>query len=147
MEHLKNITWSLRQPLNEAQYYKNDPDPMSVPVSVWNTKLNIRKNDKVAVLYDDEEPVIFEPIRGSTIGSLFAALDRGLNKIIPNNRDNTKIVYSSIGNWLKSKDRLELAKLFERNKLTPRNLLGDHDFYNGSMQRDNGGVWNYYLES
>ena len=141
------IQWILDRPLDTACFRTNDYKEIKIPPAVWNIKKSVMPGDKIVLIYDDNEIVFTEPIRGSTLKSILKSLERGLNRKLKNNNLHTiKNVYKLIGLFFKKDKRLELAKKFEMNDLCIKDLLGDHTFYEGHLRR-NGGVWIYGVGS
>jgi hypothetical protein len=99
-------------------------------------------------LYHDSEPVITEPVTGSTLLSILKAIERGVNRRINPNTDfdQKEKIYQRISGFFKSRMRLELTKKYESGILKIKELLGDHVWYEGGLRRKNG-IWLYGLGS
>lgn len=121
--------------------YDEDDNPILLNETEKKIRLpGFKKGDVVALVYDQSNVVFTEKITSGTIGGLLEAIDRGMRSYIPS--DLNKKVYTLIGYFIHGKNRLLLSKKFERGKLTPKDLLGDHHFMEGGIRRIKG-VWVY----
>ena len=144
---INKINWRTTAPITTMNIgYENDK-PIPVPKEVLSYKLNIKKGDRVVLVYYNSQPAITCQVMGKTILDLFKSINSGMkSKISPNNTDQ-QVVYGIIGNFIKSSDRLRLIKLYETNKLTPYDLVIDnYDFYEGNLKKTNG-IWTYAVGS
>ncbi|AYV84207.1 MAG: hypothetical protein Hyperionvirus19_31 [Hyperionvirus sp.] len=118
---------------------------LEVPESLLKMKMPIKKNDRVRISTDCNE--ITELIVGDTIGDFLRAIERGLNR--KPNSDNSQIseyVYARIGMFGDKKYQSRLIKKFKNGTLQYRDLLGDHIFWEGGLERENG-LWCYSVGS
>lgn len=116
-----SIIWTVTRPVSTAFGSNADDNECPIPKKIWDTKISVNKGDAVVILRDYNDNVLLkEPIRGSTLKSLFAATERGMNKKLLNTTDNAKIVYSIIPSFIKPQYRLGLAQKFEQNNLCPK---------------------------
>lgn len=137
------INWVIIEPLSKAYIFDDDDDAhLKVPKSILDIKKPIKTGDSVALIYRNSEPVLTEPVKGTTLKNLLMAIERGMKRIIPNTYDNTKTVYAIIGSFFHAKDRIMLTKKFESGKLTAADLVGDHVFFEGNFKRKNK-IWLY----
>lgn len=140
-----DISWDISRPLKTAYINLENGETMKVPDYILDKKKNILKGDSVALLWYNGEPIYTEPVgKGTTIKSIFLAVERGMNKYI--DISNANIIYPLIGQFYKSVDRLNLIKKFETGKLMPKDLVGDHKLYAGNIGRKNK-IWMFALDS
>lgn len=142
---LNNMSWNITTPISKAYTYEDDVK-VKLPSSFLNTPVKIGKNDSVAILWYDNEPILTEPVKGSTLKHIFASIEKGMNRILENNSENRKIVYLIISNFLKSDMRISLIKKFESNKLKALDIAGDHVFFDGNLSKINK-IWGFALGS
>jgi len=143
---INNISWTITTPLSTAHIISTDEQP--VPSTLLNHKLSVRSGDTIAILYNHYTPIITEKITGSTLKSVLSSLERGLQKrVSPHDNDLREQIYSRISGFFRTKDRLRLINLYEKGRLKPIDLLGDHIFFEGGLKRGKGGVWTYGLGS
>jgi hypothetical protein len=141
-----DINWVITKPLSTAVIYTKDNTTLSpIPEYILNKKKNILKGDKVALVWNNMEPVITFPVRGNTLKSILTAIEKGMKEPISVN-DNAANVYSVIGRFFGKSTRMELVKKFESGKLKPSDIIGDHHFYSGNLSRKNH-IWMYSTES
>jgi hypothetical protein len=136
-----DITWVITKPLSTAVIYTKDNKTIPVPEYILNKKKNILKGDKVALVWNNREPVITFPVHGNTLKSILTAIEKGMKEYIPID-DNIENVYSVISHFFKKSTRIELVKKFESGKLKPSDIIGDHHFYDGNLGRKNH-IWMY----
>ena len=150
---VNDISWNLNQPVSKARMLetKNKKgDKLTVTYAPISKELlesqmpHLKKGDKIVVLYNRGQVVYAEPIMGTRVNSLLQALDRGLDKTVP--QELSSDIYTQIGFFNKPQTRQELANKFEKHKLTFRELLGDHSRFEGGLHKKEG-IWHYNLGS
>lgn len=144
----KNISWDITKPVSEIELFDRSNDNFKeVPKSYFESKLPIKKNDHVVLIYHNGEPLFTAPVYGSTRLSIFKSIEKGMNQRIDNNdRENVRKVYIMITYWFRSNARKELANKFESGKLLVKDLVGDHRWYENNLKRKNK-IWQYGLGS
>lgn len=138
---MQKFHWYMVKPVKSIQDFDENP----LTKETLNQKIAIKKGDKVALFYNEEGPVYTEPINGSTLKDVLNAIERGLNKTIPNDDlEIRRIVYDKICYFFSGKNRLDLIKKYEKGILKSIDLIkGGRDFYEGNLKRLKNGIWIY----
>lgn len=144
-KQINKISWTITRPFTTAVIIPTDEQ---IPSSLLNYKLPVRSGDTISLVYNNNESILTERISGSTFKSVMTSLQRGLQKNIPTGDSDTREkVYQRIAMFIRPKDRLRLINLFEKGKLKPVDLLGNHIFFEGGLRRGKEGIWTYALGS
>ncbi len=139
------LSWTLGTPITTARVYNEAGELEEVPSSVWSSKLvGFKPSDRVVVLKNEGEPVVTEPILVNSIRGAFAAIAKGLARKVPST--DADWMFEKIENFRKASDRKSIKAKWAEGSLKYQDLLGDHAYFEGSLQRKNG-VWNYDLGS
>ena len=120
-------------PENAYAFDKNyEPDHEKTKV-IMNKKVPIKRGDKIAVLYVNHEPYLVTKWnkKDGTLKEVLEHLYDALDTPLEPNWEETKGIYERISNWFKSEDRLELVRKYENGELKPKELLGDHLYFEG----------------
>lgn len=145
---VNDIQWRTTNPISSMNIgWDNNDNPIPVPKHLLVKKLNIKKNDRIVLVYHDSKPVISAPIIGDTVKDLFQSISKGMNTVIRPDKNNVEQVYSIISRFVPRRRHI-LINLFEENKLTPYHLVRDnYDFYEGNLKRERNGIWTYGVGS
>jgi len=148
---MSRVVWELGQPLSRAGVSVPGEDELrSLYPEAASEKLKyFRSGDKVAVLYVEGKVVYAERILGQgTVGNALKALEVGLERVVPNEDfELRKQIYVRISGFLHRHDRQRLVRAYEAHRLRFVDLLGDHTGLVGPLQRQEGGIYGYGLDS
>lgn len=124
-----------------------DDERVQVSPAVWNTVVpRMRRGDSVVLVYKQgtTDPLFVTKVTGgNTLKALFSSIERGMHTPIPESQ--AADAYTRIGLFPR-KSRILYSKKMEQGSLCPVDLVGDHEFYEGNLQRVKG-VWIYALGS
>lgn len=140
---INSINWMITKPMIYANIGYDNKRPIPIPKDLLDSKLGIRKGERVALIWDDVLPCIVTPVYGNTLRSMFKSIESGMNRILL--QDERREVYVIISRFIHSKDRIRLVKKFEDNKLTPKDICGDYAFFEGNLKREKGGLWTFAI--
>ena len=171
------LSWNISRPLSTMRVYSKQDKKISVK-DVLEKKLPIKSGDRVVILRycpqscskkSKELPVLTMPIRGTTVGAVMKALDKGLKRPLkPGDRgkggkpkvgsfffepsrqkhpfpEKNEVVYSKISGYFDSSARSKLVKKYEGGRLKPYELYGDHLHFEVMERR--GKYWYFYTGS
>lgn len=128
------ISWTMTEsPDNAYAFDKNyEPDLEKTKV-IMNKKVPIKRGDEITVLYVDHEPYLVTKWnkKDGTLKEVLEHLYEALDTPLEPNWEETKGIYMRISNWFKSEARLELVKKYENGTLKPKELLGEHRYFEG----------------
>jgi hypothetical protein len=147
-----NISWSMYESHKTAYVFDENydgPDKEKTKL-IMNKKVPIKKGDQIVILYDNSKPIITKEWNGgeTTIKNVLYFIEKALNENINNNNnDLITAVYKRISSWFCSKLRLELVEKFEKGKLKPKDLLGDHRYFEGMKRRGSSKFIEYSVGS
>lgn len=142
------ISWRITTPVSEMEMYDDNDKKIKIPKWYMESKLNIKDGDEVALLWYDSKLTYSYPVRGSTRLAIYKAIEKGMNSVIKYNKDPDlqSRIYEKIGSFSKESTKKKLMNKFENGELTPRDLVGQYDFYEGRLRRKNG-IWIYGIGS
>lgn len=144
---LNDVSWRITDPMSKAHVGYEDDTPILVPPSLWDTVIpKMRIGDSVVLVYVQgtaESLFLTKVTGGRTLRALFGSIERGMRTPIPESQ--APEAYGRIGLFDK-RDRVILSRRMEQGRLCPLELVGDHNFYEGNLQRVKG-VWIYALGS
>ena len=145
---MKSICWNLKQSLAFANAgYDSSNKLVKISNEIWNKKLNVKRGDQISLVYYDGKPIITHSIKGNTIKDILKSLENGLRKPLEVTYENAKKVYITTSSFRFAKDRIKIIKLFENKKLCPIDLIGNYQFFEGSLKRTRNGTWVYDVGS
>lgn len=158
----QNLNWRMDEPLNKIRVFsKKNGQAISIK-DILKKKVAVNPGDRIVILWhcrcscgknntNKEYPVLSEPIRGKTVGSVMRSLERGVNRpLSPGSRTNgfyferrqkyptptkSEVIYSRIANYIHPEARLNLTKKYESGKLKPAELYGDHIYFEGITKK------------
>lgn len=110
-------------------------------------KLGIKRGDRVALCYENHEPVLYYPLKGNTLGAFFVSLSRGLHTPLSVTEENTHIVYRLLSYFYEGAFRKKMVAKYENGKLTPLEINCGYIYLTAPLVRSKGGVWTYPLEN
>ena len=145
---ISKVSWTIISNPDEAYIFENKNYDVELPLSpeILNIKL---RGKYIVTLRDGNDIILTTPFVGNTFAEWMQCLYQGVNKkliVDELSREQVNGIYTRIGGWFNSKDRLKMIKDFESNKLKVSELLGNHIFFEGSLKLEKG-IWNYSLGS
>jgi hypothetical protein len=172
-EIFRQINWNLTEPLSTAKINGtgnlsiNEIMNTEIPIKKGDKIQILRKCCDNCSKKCKCITILSEPIVGKkTAKNILKALERGLNKnIIPgdrrrnnkndkkkysqykleNNIEKNSTIYHFIGQWFDTSARIHFVGLYEKGELKPRDLLGDHRYFEGISKK--GDIFIYHTGS
>jgi len=145
---ISKVSWTIFSDPHDAYIFekKNSDEEPPIPPEILNIKL---RGKYIVTLRDGDDIVLTTPFVGNTFGEWMQCLYEGVNKTLivdELSREQVNGIYTRIGGWFNSQDRLNMVKKFEGNKMKVSELLGNHYFFEGNLKLEKG-IWNYSLGS
>jgi hypothetical protein len=145
---ISKVSWTIISDPEEARMYENKN--YNVALDVSPEILNIKLAGKyIVTLRDGSDIILTTPFVGNTFGEWMKCLYNGVNRTLivdELSREEIAGIYKRISAWFDSKIRLKMVKDFESNKLKVSELLGNHIYFEGSLELKKG-LWDYSLGS
>ncbi len=145
---ISKVSWTIFSHPDEAHIFENKNYDLELPVppEILNIKL---RGKYIVTLRNGNDIILTTPFIGNTFGEWMQCLYQGTNKILiveELTREQVNGIYTRIGGWFNSQDRLRMVKKFEDNKMKVSELLGNHYFFESGLELKKG-IWNYSLGS
>lgn len=162
----RDIQWNIEDPLSKVKKYGKDGKLISAK-DLLNVKVPVKKGDRLVILRysvnKKEVPVLTVPIRGNTVRSVLKTLYDGLHKNIgagnrgikgtkrdyyfePSQKypfpSKNEVVYLKIAGYFDSFNRTKYVEKYEKGRLKPVELYGDHNNFEGIRRK---GKYLYFL--
>jgi signal peptidase I len=131
----QEINWVMNRPASTAHVYCPDSDreDRQKAEKILNKRVPIKKGDEIVIFSDDNNNNLLcfkwkgknDDLFGNVLNKIYRFLS---TPIVP---ENPGWVYYKIGRFLRGERRLELVNKFENGTLTPKELMGDHIYFEG----------------
>ena len=140
-KNMSGIAWDMTTPPSNA--YVWDADAESTEKSM-EKNVPIKRGDEIVVLYVEKEPYLITEWhkKGGTVKEVLEHLYEALDYPLKPSTETVGGIYQRISQWFNGEKRIELIKKYENGQLKPKELLGDHCFFEGMGRSGNSkNIW------
>ena len=138
MYDLRHISWFITAPIEEAWLWK-DGEEQPIPPEVFDQPIDFQPGDRIMILTRGpllmDAPILSGP---KTLRTVLKSIEEGMKMPAP--RKLSEEVFAVI-RCFRGDMQNEMRMKYAEGKLLMADLIGDHRFFEGGLQRLANGDW------